>query len=103
MKREKASSLVLLLSEIAITLFVAGIVAPSLLRSDSATKEALAAGSLHIVNIAGMVFSYTLQNIEFAILGGLAGALAAVAIHFPVYAPKSTTPRITLPATALRH
>jgi len=45
MKRQKVFSLPLLLIEVALTLFIAGIVAPSLLRSDLATKEALALGS----------------------------------------------------------
>jgi hypothetical protein len=91
MKRQKALSLVQLLIEVVITLFIAGIVAPSLLRSDVAAKEALAGGSLHTINVAGVVLSYTNQNVELAILGGLVGAMAAFAIPFPVSAPKNTT------------
>jgi hypothetical protein len=91
MKRQKALSLLQLLIEVVITLFIAGIVAPSLLRSDVAAKEALAGGSLHTLNIAGVVLSYTNQNVEFAILGGLVGAMAAFAIPFRVSAPKNTT------------
>jgi hypothetical protein len=91
MKRQKAFSLLQLLSEVAITLFIAGIVVPSLLRSDVATKEALAVGSLHTINIVGVVLSYTNQNVEFAILGGLVGAMAAFAIPFPATTPKNTT------------
>jgi hypothetical protein len=91
MKRQKALSLLQLLIEVVITLFIAGIVAPSLLRSDVAAKEALAGGSLHTLNIAGVVLSYTNQNVEFAILGGLVGAMAAFAIPFPAAAPKNTT------------
>jgi hypothetical protein len=77
MKRQKAFSFVLLLIEVVCTLFVAGIIVPSLIRSDFATKEALAVGSLRIIKMAGITFSYTRQNVEFAILGGLVGTIAA--------------------------
>ena len=79
MKRQKAFSLLQLLIEVVFTLFIAGLVVPSLLRSDLATKEALAAGSLRTINIAGVVLSYTNQNVEVAILGALVGAMAALA------------------------
>ena len=82
MKRQKAFSVVQLLIEVSITLFIAGMVVPSLIRSDLATKEALATGSLHAINIARITFSYTTQNVAFAILGALVGAMAAFAIHF---------------------
>jgi len=105
MKRQKALSLLQLLIEVVFTLFIAGIVVPGLLRSDVATKEALAGGSLHTINVAGVVLSYTNQNFEFAILGGLIGAMAAFAIPFPATAPKnSTSTRATaLRAAPLRH
>ena len=77
MKRQKAFSRLQLLMEVVITLFVAGIVVPSFVRSELATSVALAAGSLHTINIAGMAFSYTNQNAVFAILGALVGAMAA--------------------------
>jgi hypothetical protein len=103
MKKRKAFSFVLLLIEVAFTLFVAGIVVPSLLRSDFATKEALAVGSLRIMKIAGIAFSYTRQNVEFAILGGIVGTIAAFAMHFHVITRKTTTPTITLRGAAVRH
>jgi hypothetical protein len=99
-KRQKAFSLLQLLIEVIVALFIAGIVFPSLVRRDLATKEALAVGSLHTINIAGFVLSYTNQNVELAILGGLVGAMAAFAIPFPVSAPKNTT--LTPTTTALR-
>ena len=99
MKRQKAFSLLQLLIRVVITLFIAGIVVPSLLRSDLARNEALAAGSLHTINITGVVLSYTNQNVEFAILGGLVGAMAAFAIPLPATTPKNTT---STRATALR-
>jgi hypothetical protein len=100
MKRQKAFFLLQLLIEVVITLLITGVVVSSLLRSDLATKEALAVGSLHTINIAGVVLSYTNQNVEFAILGGLVGAMAAFAIPFPVSAPKNTT--FTRTTTACR-
>jgi len=103
MKRQKAPSLVLLLIEVVFALFIAGIVVPSFLRSDLATNKALAMGSLHTINIAGIAFSYTAQNVEFAILGALVGAMAAFAIPFLATMPKNTTSKITLRAVAQRH
>jgi uncharacterized YccA/Bax inhibitor family protein len=103
MKRQKDFSLVLLLSEVIFTFFVAGIVVPSLLRSDLATKEALAAGSLRTISIAAIAFSYTTENVEFATLGGLVGAMAAFAINLLATTPKNTTSTIILRATARQH
>ena len=105
MKRQKAFSLLQLLIEVVITLFIAGIVVPSLLRSDLAAKEALAGGSLHTINIAGVVLLYTNQNVEFAILGAFVGAMAAFAITFAATTPKNTsfTRTATLRAAPLRH
>src|SRR3979490_631590 len=103
MNRQKASSLVLLLAEVAFTLFISGIVAPSLLRSDLATKEALASGSLRTFNIAGFAFSYTTQNVALAILGGLVGTMAAFAIHFHATTPRNTPSTRTTTLQAAHH
>jgi len=105
MKRQKAFSLLQLLIEVVITLFIAGIVVPSLLRSDLAAKAALAGGSLHTINIAGVVLSYTNENVEFAILGALVGTMAAFAIPFAATTPKNTSfmQATTLRAAPLRH
>ena|SRR6195256_794713 len=103
MKREKAISLVLLLAEVAFTLFISGIVVPSLLRSDLATKEALASGSLRTFNIAGLAFSYTTQNVALAILGGLVGTMAAFAIHFHATTPRNTPSTRTATLQAAHH
>ena len=103
MKRQKAFSLVLLLIEVVFTLFIAGIVVPSLLRSDLATKEVFAVDSPRTINIAGITFSYATHNVEFAILGALAGAMAAFAIPFPTSTPKraTSTQPITFEAASL--
>ena len=103
MNRQKASSLVLLLAEVAFTLFISGIVAPSLLRSDLATKEALASGSLRTFNIAGLAFSYTTQNVALAILGGLVGTMAAFAIHFHATTRGNTPSTRTTTLQAAHH
>jgi len=95
MKRQKALSLLQLLIELAITLLIAGVVVPSLLRSGAATSEALAGGSLHTIKVAGVTFSYMYRNVGFAILGALVGGTAAFAIAFPATTPKSTTSKAT--------
>jgi hypothetical protein len=92
-QRQEALSLLQLLIELVITLFIAGIVVPSLLRASVAPKEALAGGSLHAINIIGVTFSYTYKNVGFAILGALVGATAAFAIASPATTPKPTTPK----------
>ena len=63
------------------TVFIAGIVVPSLFRSGVAPKEALAAGSLHTINTAGVTFLFRYKNIVVAILGVLVGAAAALVIE----------------------
>ena len=103
MNRQKAFSLALLLAEVAFTLFISGIVLPSLLRSDLATKEAWASGSLRTFNIAGLAFSYTTQNVALAILGGLVGTMAAFAIHFHATTPRNTPSTRTATLQAAHH
>jgi len=105
MRRQKVFALLQLLFEVMITLFIAGIVVPSLLRSDSATNKALAGGFLRTINIAGLAFSYTRQNVDFAILGASVGALAALVLAFPTAARKNTSSKrtTTLRAAPLPH
>jgi len=64
------------------TVFIARIVVPSLFRSGVAPKEALAAGSLHTINTAGVTFLFRYKNIVVAILGVLVGAAAALVIKW---------------------
>lgn len=90
-KIQKALSLLQLLSGVVIGLFIAGIVVPSFLRSGMATNSDLAVGSLRTLTIGGVAFTYTLQNLGLAMLGGLCGSLIALAIEFP--APIARTVR----------
>ncbi len=83
MKLQRTLSLLQLLISETIGLFIAGIAVPSSLRSGTATNHALAARSLHILTIAPVTFSYTFQDVGFAILGTLCGAAMAVAIDSP--------------------
>jgi hypothetical protein len=90
LNQQNAPSLLLLLVELAMTLFVAGIVVPSFLRSAVDAKEALLRGSLHSINVAGIAFSYTYENLGCAMLGMLTGATAAFLIAYPVSRGNST-------------
>ena len=105
MKKQKVFSLALLLIEVAFTLFIAGIVVPSFLRSELATKEALGLGFLRAIHIAGFAFSYTTQSLGLALMGSLVGTLAAFVIHFGAAGPRTTisTRRTILRAALSRH
>jgi hypothetical protein len=95
MERQNSLSLLQLLVELGITLFIASIVVPSLLQPGIVTYEALARGSLHTINIVGVTLLYTYKNVGFAILGVLVGAIGAFALAFPVTTPISTTSKAT--------
>lgn len=88
---QKALSILQLLSGVVIGLFIAGIVAPSFLRSEMTTNNDLVVGSLHTLTVGRITFTYTLQNLGSALLGGLFGSLIALAIEFP--APVTRTIR----------
>ena len=72
-----------LVAVVLVTLFLAGIAAPSFHRSEEAGSHALASGSLHTLTIAGIAFTYTFWNLAFAILGALFGAAAVLAMSSP--------------------
>jgi hypothetical protein len=91
-KIQKALAILQLFSGVMIGLFIAGIVAPSFLNSGTATNHTLAVGSLrvlHTLTVGRVIFSYTLQNLGSAILGGLVGSLIALAIDFPTKLAKT--------------
>ena len=83
MKIQRALSILQLLLGVSVSLFIAGIAVPGFLRSSMATNHAFASGSLHTLTIARVTFSYTLQNLVFAILGSLFGTAMALAIESP--------------------
>jgi hypothetical protein len=78
---EKAFWRVQLFLGLTLTVFIAGIVVPGLVRSGEATREALASGSLHAIKIGGMTFLYAYKNLVAAILGVLIGGTAALVIE----------------------
>ena len=86
----KALSVLEPLSWVALSVFIAGILVPSFLRSGMAAHHGLAVGSLHTLSIGGVKLSYTLENLSFAILGATFGSLIALAIEFPGTFAKTT-------------
>jgi hypothetical protein len=72
-----------LVAVVLVTLFLAGIAAPSFHRSEEAGSHALASGSLHTLTIARIAFTYTFWNLASAILGALFGAAAVLAMSSP--------------------
>ena len=86
----KARSVLEPLSGVALSVFIAGILVPSFLRSGMATHHGLAIGSFHTLTTGGAKLSYTLENLSFAILGAMFGSLIALAIEFPTTFAKTT-------------
>ena len=90
LKRERStvtikdvSTVLELIAVVLVTLFLAGIAAPSFLRSEEGGSHALASGSLHTLTIAGIAFTYTFWNLASAMLGALFGAAAVLAMSSP--------------------
>lgn len=82
-KIERVLSVLELFGGVTVGLFLAGVVVPSFLRSGMAATHASAGGSLHALTMGGVTFWFTLQNLGFALLGGVCGVLIALAIEFP--------------------
>jgi hypothetical protein len=61
-------------------LFIAGVAAPSVLCSNHFVHGVSPLDSPRTLEIAGMTFTYKLQNIGFAILGSLFGAAVALTV-----------------------
>ena len=77
------STVLELAAVVLVTLFLAGIAAPSFLRSEVAGSDALASGSLHTLTLARIAFTYTFWSLASAILGALFGAAAVLAMSSP--------------------
>jgi hypothetical protein len=90
MTTKDVSTAVGLVAVVLVTLFLAGIAAPSLLRSEAAGSHALASGSLHTLTIARIPFTYTFWNLASAILGALSSAAAVLAMSSPA-SPRSVS------------
>ena len=83
METRKVFPVLQLFAAVLVALFLAGIVAPSILRYELAGNRALASGSLHSLTIAHITLTYTFWNLASAVLGALFGA-AVVAKSSPV-------------------
>ena len=90
LKRERStitikdvSTVLQLAAVVLVTLFLAGIAAPSFLRSEAAGSHALASGSLHTLTVARIPFTYTFWNLASAVLGALFGAAAVLVMSSP--------------------
>jgi len=80
---KKLSHSFLLLIEVVFTLFIAGIVVPSLLRSDLPYERGFSLWILPVQSTSrGLRFSYTTHNVEFAILGALIGRDGSICYPF---------------------
>lgn len=82
-KIERLLSVLQLLGGVTIALFLAGVVVPSFLRSGIAANHDTPGGSVHTLTMGGVTFGFTLENLGFALLGGLFGVLIALAIEYP--------------------
>lgn len=88
-KIERLLSVLQLLGGVTIALFLAGVVAPSFLRAGVAANQATPRGSVHTLTMGGVTFGFTLENLGFALLGGVFGVLIALAIEFPTVFAKT--------------
>ena len=77
------STVLQLVAAVLVTLFLAGIAAPSFLRSEAAGSHTLAFGSLHTLTVARIQFTYTFWNLASAVLGALFGAAAVLVMSSP--------------------
>lgn len=88
-KIQRVLSVLQLIGGVTIALFLAGVVVPTFLRSGMAAKHDSAGGSLHALTMGGVSFGFTLQNLGFALLGGVFAVLIALAIEFPAVFAKT--------------
>jgi cyanate permease len=80
MKKQNPVRVFKLASVLTLTVFLTGIVVPSLMHARSAADQTSLFGSLYTTKVAGFTFAYKLQNILAAILGaGFGGVMAFIA------------------------
>lgn len=89
MKKQKAIHVFQLLSAVLVTLFIAGILVPTLMWSTRFANHNLVPGSLYTIKIAGFAFKFKLQNILAALLGTVSGGMIAFAMASPTLAQKT--------------
>ena len=90
MKMQKVIRVFQLIGGAIITLFLAGILVPSLMGSTRSANHSIFPGSLHTIQIAGFAFQYKLQNILAAVLGMLFGAASARIMAFRAATKRNT-------------
>jgi hypothetical protein len=78
MKKQKVIRVFQLSSVVVITLFLAGILAPSLMGFTRSANHRMFPSSLHTIKIAGIAVRYKLPKILAALLGTLFGAVIAL-------------------------
>jgi hypothetical protein len=92
MKKQEVIRVFQLLGGVMSTLFLAGILVPSLMGSTRSSNHHLFPGSLRTIQIAGVAFQYKVYNIAAALLGTLCGGVLAL-----VTAYRASTKRILAP------
>jgi hypothetical protein len=92
MKKQKVIRVFQLFGGVMFTMFLAGILVPSLMGSTRSSNHHLLPGSLRTIQIAGIAFQYKVQNIAAALLGTLCGGVLALVI-----ASRASTKRILAP------
>jgi len=89
MKKQTAIRAFQLLSVLLVTLFIAGILVPTLMGSTRSANHSPVPGSMHAIRIAGFAFKYKLQNILAALLGTVLGGVIGLAMASPNVAQKT--------------
>ena len=77
MKKQNAIGVFKLASVLTLTVFLTGIVVPSLMRATSSADQTSVLTSIYTAKVAGFTFAYKLQNILAAVLGAAFGGVMA--------------------------
>jgi ABC-type phosphate/phosphonate transport system permease subunit len=100
MKKQEVIRAFQLFGGVMVTLFVAGILVPSLMGSTKSANHSLFPGTLHTIHIAGLAFRYKLQNILAALVGTLFGAVMALVLSSRAARKKNTGSPAPAPSAA---